>query len=370
MSNSKLFQPVKIGDITLAHRVVLAPLTRIRADDAHVPSDLAAEYYSQRGSTPGTLLISEATFISPQAGGFPHVPGIYTDAQIAGWKTVTDAVHAKGSYIFLQQWALGRASRPEILAQEGLPYVSASDVKLTDQPIAPRPLTIPEIKEYVQQYVTAAKNAIKAGFDGVEVHCAHGYLIDQFLQDVSNKRTDEYGGSVENRARFGLEVIEAVTNAIGVKKTGLRISPWSRFQDMAMPDPVPTFSYFVQRLRELHPDLAYVHVVEPRVDAGTTREGGVPAGQSNDFVRAIWAPRPLISAGAYTRESAIEVVEEKGDLVAFGRPFISNPDLPIRLKYGIPLTPYNRERFYEQGPPADNGYTDYPFAEEAAGLKI
>ncbi|KII83266.1 hypothetical protein PLICRDRAFT_148209 [Plicaturopsis crispa FD-325 SS-3] len=362
----KLFQPTKVGNLTLGHRVVLAPLTRFRADDAHVHTPIAIEYYSQRASTPGTLLISEATFISPQSGGMPNVPGLWNDAQVEAWKPITAAVHAKGSFIYTQLWALGRAADPEVLKKEGgLPYVSASDVQLTGKPIAPRPLTIPEIKEYVQQYATAATNAVRAGFDGVEIHGAHGYLLDQFFQDLSNKRTDEYGGSVENRTRFALEAIEAVVKAIGANKVAIRISPWSKTQDMAMPDPKPTFGYFVRRLRELYPDFAYLHVVEPRVDGQTTRKDGVPEGQSNDFIREIWAPLPLVSAGAYTRELALAAAE-KGDLTAFGRLFISNPDLPYRLKHNIPLAHYDRSTFYVYGSSDPKGYTDYPFADAQA----
>ncbi|KII83263.1 hypothetical protein PLICRDRAFT_452974 [Plicaturopsis crispa FD-325 SS-3] len=373
MSTPKLFQPIKVGECDLAHRVVLAPLTRTRAKDSHLPSDQAAEYYAQRGSAPGTLLISEATYVSAHdaAGGRVSIPGIYTEEQVTGWRTIADAVHAKGSYLFMQIYVLGRAARRlENLEEQGFPYVSASDVQMSGRAKPPRPLTIPEIQEAVQQYARAAQNAIRAGVDGVELHGAHGYLIDQFLQDVSNKRTDAYGGSVENRARFGLEVVEAVTKAIGAKRTGIRISPWSRFQDMAMDDPKPTFAYFVRRLRELYPDLAYLHVVEPVVDAGTTRKNGVPEGQSNDFIREIWAPLPLISAGVYTRESGIQTADEKGDLIAYGRPFIANPDLPARLKHDIPLTPYDQETFYVQGPPGANGYTDYPFAAASASLVV
>ncbi|KII91971.1 hypothetical protein PLICRDRAFT_154156 [Plicaturopsis crispa FD-325 SS-3] len=372
MSNSKLFQPTTVGELKLAHRVVLAPLTRFRATAAHVPGDLAEEYYAQRASTPGTLLITEATVISPQAAGLPNVPGIYSEEQISAWKTITDAVHAKGSYIYVQLWALGRVASPDILEKDGFPYISASDVPAPGSSKAPRPLTVPEIKDYAQQYATAAQNALRAGFDGVEVHNAHGCLVDQFLQDTSNRRTDAYGGLVEGRVRFALEVVEAVTKAIGVKRTSLRLSPWSRFQeDMGMKDPVPTFSYYVRRLRDLYPDLAYIHVVEPRVDASESREpGDIQEWQSNDFIRNIWAPLPLVSAGAYTRESGIQTADEKGDLIAYGRPFIANPDLPIRLKHDIPLTPYNRDTFYAPGPPGDNGYTDYPFSEAAATLRI
>ncbi|GBE84622.1 Probable inactive dehydrogenase [Sparassis crispa] len=364
-SAPKLFQPIKVGDMTLAHRVVLAPLTRFRANAAHVHGDLAVEYYSQRASVTGTLLIAEGTIISANAGGFAHVPGIWNDAQIAAWKRITDAVHAKGSYIYLQLWALGRAADFEELEKEdpSFPYVSASDIQLTGKPKAPRPLTEDEIKEYVQLYTTAASNAVHgAGFDGVEVHGANGYLLDQFLQDVSNNRRDKYGGSIENRARFFLEILAAVTAKIGAQKTGVRFSPWGQFQDMRMEDPVPTFTYVISRIAELYPDLAYIHFVEPWVSGTTDRI--VRDGETNDYFRKIWAPRPVISAGGYTRESALDAADKKGDLIAFGRAYISNPDLPLHLRKNIPFAKYDRDTFYTPEDP--KGYIDYPFAHAAA----
>ncbi|KAI0633057.1 NADH:flavin oxidoreductase/NADH oxidase [Trametes polyzona] len=361
----KLFQPVQVGDIMLGHRVVLAPLTRDRANSKHVHTDLAVTYYAQRGSVPGTLLITEATFIAPYAGLYAHVPGIWNDEQIAAWRKVVDAVHAKGSYIYLQLWALGRAADVNALRKENPdhPYVSASDIPLSYRKDGekPRPLTISEIKVYVEACAQAARNAVHgAGFDGVEVHGAHGYLIDQFTQDVSNKRTDEYGGSIENRCRFGLEVLRAVTAAVGQAKTGLRLSPWSTFQDMRMEDPIPTFTYFVSKIAEEFPDFGYLHLVEPGLAGG----GDIVAreGESNDFIRKLWLPRPLITAGRYTRESAIARAEETGELTAFGRLFISNPDLPLRLRKNLPLQPWDRAVYYTPEDP--HGYIDYPFAEE------
>jgi NADPH2 dehydrogenase len=237
--SSKLFEPLQLGNVTLSHRVTLAPLTRFRANKAHVHSDLAVEYYSQRGrSIPGTLLITEATYIAARGGGADYVPGVWSDAQVEAWKKVADAVHKDGSYIFMQIWALGRAGYPNVLAAEdpNLPYVSSSDVPLSNRPAtdpAPRPLTIAEIKEYVQLFGEAAYNAVhRAGFDGVEIHGAHGYLVDQFLQDLCNKRVDEYGGSVENRSRFALEVVDEVVKRVGAERVGIRISPWSTFQGM------------------------------------------------------------------------------------------------------------------------------------------
>ncbi|GBE84579.1 Probable inactive dehydrogenase [Sparassis crispa] len=306
-SNPALFRPTKVGYNTLAHRVVLAPLTRMRADAEHVHGELAVAYYAQRAHVPGTLLITEGTYISPRAGGYPHVPGIWNDAQIAAWKRVR-----------IRTSGYGRRARASLLhispdlrdGADGLPYVAPSAIALSGQPRAPRPLTLSEIQEYIEMYATAASNAVhRAGFDGVELQGANGYLVDQFLQDVSNDRTDAYGGSVENRCRFALETIGAIVHAVGARKTALRVSPWNKFLDMGMEDPVPTFTHLVQRLADAHPDLAYLHVVEPRRRPTDSRgaqnnslscvERSSPP-QSNDFLRSLWAPRPLISAGGYT----------------------------------------------------------------------
>ncbi|KAI9058706.1 NADH:flavin oxidoreductase/NADH oxidase [Trametes sanguinea] len=366
----KLFQPIKVGDITLGHRVVFAPLTRFRADRRGVHSDLAVEYYSQRASFPGTLIISEATYVAIFAHGRSlHAPGIYTEDQIAAWKRITDAVHAKGSFIYTQLWGLGRAAEPPVLAQlreqdPYFPYVSASDVPLSGRDDVPRPLTIDEIKTYVVAFVQAAQDAVhRAGFDGVEIHAAYGYLLEQFIHEGSNTRTDEYGGSIANRCRFPLEVVDAVSKAIGEQKVGIRISPWSDFQDMKMSDPVPTFTYLISRLRTDHPDLAYVHVVEPGISGAS--DCSLREGESNEFIRKIWQPRPLISAGGYTRDKALQVAEETGQLIAFGRPFVSNPDLPLRLLKNIPLAPWDRNTFFV--PEEPHGYIDYSFADGDRG---
>ncbi|KAJ7894525.1 hypothetical protein B0H13DRAFT_1624810 [Mycena leptocephala] len=363
MSTTKLFQPIRVGDIQLNHRVVFAPTTRFRADDDHTPLPHVAEYYEQRASTPGSLIISEATLIALRAGAAKHAPGIWSDDQIAAWKKITDRVHAKGSYMYLQMWALGRAYyNYEKVEDAGIPYVSASDVPLTGEPATPRPLTVDELKEYVELYAQAASNAVhKAGFDGVEIHSANGYLLDQFLHDRSNIRTDAYGGSIENRVRFPLEVVDAVVKAVGQKKTAFRISPWGTVLDMHFDNPKPTYAHLVTELRDRYPDLAYLHVVEPRVDGAETLDV-VKKGHSNDFVREIWGKKPLISAGGYTRETAIAAAEEKGDLVAFARGYIANPDLPYRLLHGIALTVGERAHYYRPGSVDPHGYTDYPFA--------
>ncbi|CAE6510641.1 unnamed protein product, partial [Rhizoctonia solani] len=301
VSSSKLFTPLRLGGITLAHRVVMAPLTRFRANDNHAHTELGVQYYGQRAGVPGTLLITEATAIAPEAAGYDNIPGIWSDEQIEAWIKVTDAVHEKNSYIHLQLWALGRAADPRVLAREGLPFVSASPVPMEEGGPVPRALAEQEIKDYVRLYARAAKNAIfKAGFDGVEIHSANGYLLDQFLQDNSNKRTDQYGGTVENRARFLLEVVESVTAAVGAKKTGIRFSPWNKFQGMRMQDPVPTFSYVLQELVQKYSDLAYVHFVEPIAEEKPAPDAqGLEQIESNDFAHDIWAPRPFLSAGGY-----------------------------------------------------------------------
>ncbi|RDB18129.1 putative inactive dehydrogenase EasA [Hypsizygus marmoreus] len=366
-----LFQPIDVGGFTLSHRVVFAPLTRFRATKStHVPIvPLVKEYYSQRSRTPGTLLISEGTLIAAKAGGYANVPGIWSAEQISAWKQVTDAVHANGSHIFLQLWAVGRGADPLVLSSEDPSFdiVGPSAIPLSTQATpVPHELSITEIQEYINIFAQAAKNAVfEAGFDGVEVHGANGYLIDQFFQDVSNTRTDAYGGSTEKRSRFALEIIDAVAKVVGVERTGVRLSPWSKFQDMGMADPIPQFTYFVTQLRIQYPTLAYLHVVEPRISGSVDRVAS--AHESNDFIRAIWKPLPYITAGAYTRESALQTAEETGELVTFGRLYISNPDLPYRLKHDIPLTPYDRSTFYVPGERADAnvGYIDYPFADVA-----
>lgn len=227
-----LFTPIKVGSMNLSHRIVLAPLTRFRAHSTHVHGPYAATYYAQRASVSGTLLISEATYISQAAGGMDYVPGIYTQEQVAAWKEVTDAVHEKGSFIFCQLWALGRAAFPNVLVKENnSPLVSASNIPLSIRPTAiPHALTESEIKTYIANYAAAARYAIEAGFDGVEIHCANGYLIDQFLQEVSNVREDGWGGSIEKRSRFAIEVADAVVKEVGAERVGLRLSPWSPFQ--------------------------------------------------------------------------------------------------------------------------------------------
>ncbi|KAH8110899.1 NADH:flavin oxidoreductase/NADH oxidase [Phellopilus nigrolimitatus] len=373
-SAAKLFQPVRVGALTLQHRVIYAPCTRFRADDAHIPIDAMAVYYAQRASVPGTLLIAEGTLIAAKAGGYNNVPGIWSAAQVAAWRKVVDAVHAQGSYIYLQLWQLGRAAKPRVISGPDSPsnpggphpYVSASDIPLTGSTVRPRPLTHDEILEYIELFGTAAHNAVHgAGFDGVEVHGAHGYLVDQFTQDVSNKRTDQWGGSIENRTRFALEVLKKIASVVGEERTAIRLSPFNPIHDMRMEHPEPTFAHLVRRIRETHPRFAFIHVVEPRIAGDNDRVA--QADESNDFLRAIWkTPESeangsvYVAAGGYKPETALETAETKGDLVAFGRYYISNPDLPVRIKKGISLTPYDRKTFYS---PGLMGYTDQKFAD-------
>ncbi|KAF2019521.1 FMN-linked oxidoreductase [Aaosphaeria arxii CBS 175.79] len=358
MASSKLFQPLKVGNITLKNRVAMAPLTRFRADENHVPLPFVADYYAQRASVPGTLLVTEATFISPQAGGYGAVPAIHSQAQIDGWKKVTEAVHAKGSYIYLQLWALGRVADPKTAEKEGITIRSSSAVALEGH-ATPKELTIDEIKSFVQEYAQAAKNAIAAGFDGVEIHGANGYLIDQFNQDTVNQRTDAYGGSVENRSRFAIEVTEAVVNAVGADRTGIRLSPFSTFQGMKMKDPISQFSDIVSKLDKF--GLAYVHLVESRVSGNADVESTERISPLVDLFRG-----PVLVAGGFKPDSAKALVDKEYPnhdvVVVFGRYFISTPDLVFRLKEGIELNPYDRNTFYNAG--EERGYTDYPFSKE------
>ncbi|KAK0455479.1 FMN-linked oxidoreductase [Desarmillaria tabescens] len=359
--SSKLFHSTEVGAVSLKHRVVLAPLTRLRATKSHVPhAPLVRLYYEQRSHTPGTLLITEATVIAAKAGGMAHIPGIWNQEQTDAWREITDGVHAKGLFIFCQLWALGRPS---------FPYISASDIPVPGRSDVPLPMTVDEIKEYVDLYVQAALNAVKAGFDGVEIHGANSYLLDQFIQDVTNQRTDAYGGSIENRARFPLEIVDAVAKAIGAERTGYRISPWNSIQGMGMKDPKPTFAYLVSEIKARHPNFAYIHVIEPRVNGTRSRnEGEFTSQMKNDFIRDIWAPKPFISAGGYERVTAVTAADEKNDIIAFGRHFLANPDMVYRLKKDLRLNAHGRSTFYRPGNVA-KGYTDYPFAEEVLHVK-
>ncbi|KAL4876847.1 hypothetical protein BJY04DRAFT_138850 [Aspergillus karnatakaensis] len=361
MAFPHLTSPVKVGPLELQHRVVMAPLTRNRADDNHVHLDIAREYYAQRASVPGTLLISEGTFISARAGGTNNVPGIWSQAQIEQWKKVTDAVHARGSYIFCQLWALGRAANAEVLAKNGYEVTSSGDISISETSACPRPLSEEEIGSWIEDYATAAKNAISAGFDGVEIHGANGYLCDQFLQDTCNNRTDRWGGSVENRSRFGIEVAKAVSAAVGADRTGYRISPWSTFQGMRMENLQPQFTHLVKNLSSLN--LAYLHIVEPRISGSTTVEA---AHEDHDFLlNAYGKDGVVILAGGFTAESADRTIKDSQPhniAIAFGRNFVANPDLPLRLAKGIALNAYDRATFYTPKSPV--GYIDYPFSEE------
>jgi NADPH2 dehydrogenase len=342
----------------------MAPLTRFRASDAHVPIvPLVANYYSQRASSlPGTLLVTEATFVSPSAGGYANAPGIWSPEQVAAWRKVTDAVHAKGGFMFSQLWSLGRVADPKVAAQEGFTVHGPSEVGLEGLAV-PHAMTEDEIKARVAEYAAAAKNAIEAGFDGVEIHGANGYLIDQFLQDTANHRTDRYGGSVENRSRFAVEVVQAVVDAVGAERTGIRLSPWSDFQGMKMADPVPQFTDIIRKLKGF--GLAYLHLVQSRVSGSSDAADEEPVDDSLDFALNIW-DRPVLIAGGLEPKDAAYLVDKQykdKDVVAvFGRSFIATPDLPFRIRNGIELNKYNRDTFYLAKSPV--GYIDQPFSKE------
>ncbi|CAG8040243.1 unnamed protein product [Penicillium olsonii] len=358
---SGLFEPLRIGNVELQHRAVMAPLTRMRCDAEHVPLPFMKKYYEQRASVPGTLIIAEATLISATEAGIPHGPGIWTEDQIQAWKQITDAVHAKGSSIFCQLIALGRAGSPEQLKKRGNGLFAPSPLQMEEGMQLPEELCEEQIQDIIADFATAAKNCIRAGFDGVEVHGANGYLVDQFTQDISNQRQDQWGGSVPNRARFGIEVAKALVDAVGADKVGFRVSPWNTWQGMKMADPVPQFSYLVEQLKELK--LAYLHVVESRVINNVDCEKT----ESIKFLFDIWGKTsPVLVAGGYNPgniQAALEDEYKDNDVaVVFGRYFISNPDLPFRLKHQIPLTRYDRSTFYAAM--SEDGYAGYPFSEE------
>ncbi|KXJ84706.1 hypothetical protein Micbo1qcDRAFT_212560 [Microdochium bolleyi] len=376
-AESRLFKPIKIGGAQLQHRVVLAPLTRLRNTDSYTPVvPLALKHYADRASVPGTLVISEATFISHDEEVQAHIPGFESDEQVAAWKQVIEAVHSKGSVWFQQLWAVGRAADPDFIAKKGIKYRSASAVPLEGSSAVPAEMTEAEILDTIQAFVDTAKRVRAAGGDGVEIHGAHGYLLDQFLSDAVNKRTDKWGGSVEKRARLYLEVVKAISAAIGPEHVGLRLSPYASYQGTAKSDPVAQYSYLVRELRELDLPLAYISLVEARGDPATL--GLAPEaqlaphkGKTLDFILDIWDNRsPVLIGGGYEPETAVQAVDghytQWDVLIVFGRHFLANPDLPFRVRHGLALNQYDRNTFYTN---SAAGYNDYPFSDEFMGAK-
>ncbi|KAJ8112488.1 hypothetical protein ONZ43_g5383 [Nemania bipapillata] len=312
---------------------------------------------------PGTLLITEATLISRSAVGRYNIPGIYSETQVARWREITDAVHKKGSFIYCQIWHLGRAGWPEAHKMMGAKVKSSSAVQMSGMTGLPEEMTEEDIWEVIGDFARAAKNAIAAGFDGIELHGANGYLIDQFTQDNCNKRTDSWGGSISNRAKFAVEVTKAVVDAIGADRTAIRLSPFSDFQSMGMKDPYPQFEYLVKQLKPLN--LSYLHLVEPRISGDV--DAGCGAGHSLASLIKLWNNQsPVILAGGYLLESAARTADETWKdfdiVIAFGRYFISNPDLVFRLKEGIELAKYDRSTFYTAK--KKEGYIDYPVSDQ------
>ncbi|KAE9612826.1 hypothetical protein Lal_00027430 [Lupinus albus] len=358
-----LFSPYKMGNFNLSHRVVLAPLTRQRSFK-NVPQQHAVLYYTQRTSE-GGLLIAEATGISDTAQGYPDTPGIWNKEQVEAWKPIIDSVHANGGVFFCQLWHTGRVSNSSYQPNGQAPISS------TDKPLRPlgssnntnvyeftppRRLRTDEIPHIVNDFRLAARNAIQAGFDGVEIHGAHGYLLEQFMKDSINDRTDEYGGSLENRCRFTLEVVEAVVNEIGAERVGIRLSPFANYAESGDSNPKELGLYLVKTLNKY--GIVYCHMVEPRM---------ISVGEKVESPESLVPMRKafngtFIVAGGYDRQDGMDAVaEDRADLVAYGRMFISNPDLPKRFELDAPLNKYNRQTFYPSHPDPLVGYNDYPF---------
>jgi N-ethylmaleimide reductase len=374
MSFPHLFSPLNIGPYRLQHRVVMAPLTRMRAErSSFAPRALNAEYYGQR-ATPGGLIIAEASPVMVTGRGNPATPGIYSDEQVRGWRGVVDAVHAKGGLIFLQLWHVGRVSHSSFQPGGALP-VAPSAVPITGSGMmamtadgkmvayeTPRALETGEIEDIVEAFRQAAGNAKEAGFDGVEIHGANGYLLEQFLQSHTNLRTDRYGGSIENRARLLIEITRAAVGIWGAERVGVRLSPYGVANGSGERDPMPLYTYVIKSLDKL--GLAYVHFIEPRSSgAGRAEVNHQNVPSAMVLFGPLWRG-VLISAGGFTGEAADSAIAAgHADAIAFGRIFISNPDLPRRLQHGFPLTPYNRATFY--GGEA-TGYTDYTSYDDLA----
>jgi len=363
MSVTHLLTPLQVGAIHTANRIFMAPLTRMRAIEHDVPNPLAVEYYAQRASA--GLIISEATQISPLGKGYPGTPGIYSPEQTAAWKQIVQAVHAKGGKMVAQLWHVGRVSHSSLHPEQGLP-VAPSAIAPEGQTFTatwqqvpyetPRAMTLKDIAALLEEFRCAAQNAVAAGFDGVEVHAANGYLLDQFLQDQSNQRTDEYGGSIQNRARLLEQVLDVVCQVLPANRVGVRLSPYGTFNSVGDSDPIALFSHVVSLLNQRQ--LAYVHLIEPRA---TTAGGNDHLDENAPCTSELFRPLfkgALISAGGYTADDGeAAVIAGRADAIAYGRLFISNPDLPKRFASAAALNPYDRGTFYGGGAA---GYTDYP----------
>ena len=366
-----LFRPVELGSTRLKHRVVMAPLTRARSiQPGSIPGDLMLEYYTQRASD-GGLIISEAAQLSLAASGWHGAPGMYSDAQIDGWKKIVDAVHAKGSHIFAQLWHPGRFSHVS-LTGGAVPVSASVDPQYWQNPsrlistpigwIQPSPhraLEKSEIPGVVEEYGKAVERAKSAGFDGVEVHAGNGYLIDQFLQDGSNKRTDEYGGSIENRARLLFEVVEAMVSAWTHDRVGVRITPSGTFNAMSDSDPEALHAHVAEGLNRF--GLAYLHIIEPRMSGYLLIKEDQPP-LATRRARQVFKGN-IIANGGFEPDSAAAAIEQgDADAISFGRYFVSNPDLPRRIREGLLLAAYDRDTFYTF---EAKGYIDYPFYNSA-----
>lgn len=353
-----LFSPTTLGPITLSNRIVMAPLTRSRAGKGDVPGPINAEYYAQRASA--GLIISEATQISQQGKGYAFTPGIYSDEQIAGWKLVTDAVHKNDGHIFAQLWHVGRISHPDLQKDHQLP-VAPSAVTPQGQAytetgfkpmVTPRALALNEIPAIIEQYHHAASCAKQAGFDGIEIHGANGYLLDQFMRDKTNQRTDEYGGSIENRVKLTLEVIRSVCTVWDPQRVGIRLSPVSPANDIADSDPMKLFSYLITQLNQFN--IAYIHCIE----GATIGPREIPKDFSFKKLRELFKGKYIANNG-YDLSLALQALKDNlADLICFGRPFIANPDLVKRLQIGAALAEAPKETWY--GGDA-RGYIDWPF---------
>lgn len=363
-----LFSPFQLGQLTLPNRMVMAPMTRNRADENGVPRPMTAQYYAQR-ATAG-LLITEATQVSPRGTGYVLTPGIYTQDQVSGWKTVTDAVHHAGGRIFSQIWHTGRVSHPSLQPNGAAPLapsaIQAETMVFTDngfKPAAvPQELTLDDISDIVGQFTLAANLAKEAGFDGVEIHGANGYLLEQFLKDGTNKRTDAYGGDVSSRILFSLEVVRAVVEVWGAGRVGLRISPLGTFNDMYDSDPHNLYRALVQELNAI--PLAYLHIIEPLPDHPTfkTQEG---VAETVPFLRELYCGTVIVNGGYGKEQGEAAISGGLADLVAFGVPYLANPDLAERFKRNAPLNAPDTNTFYGGD---EKGYTDYPFMDAATDV--